>query len=64
MFLMTDEALTSLGKKVPDFIDYSSNNKLLNFDENLDNQLSKIFGLTKSEMSYIINTVNSIRKKH
>lgn len=64
MFLMTDEALTSLGKKVPDFIDYSSNNKLLNFDENLDNQLAKIFGLTKSEMLYIINMVNSIRKKH
>ena len=27
MFLMTDEALTSLGKKVPDFGDYRMNNK-------------------------------------
>lgn len=63
MFLMTDEALTSLGKKVPDFIDYSCQNKFLNFNDNLDNQLVKIFELTETERNYIISVVDSIRKK-
>lgn len=31
MFLMTDETLTSLDKKVPYIMDYSSENKLVDF---------------------------------
>lgn len=36
MFLMTDEALTSLGKRVPDILDYTSNNTLIDFNDNLN----------------------------
>ncbi len=52
-FLMTDEALTSLGKRVPDFIDYSSNNKLLDFSMDLNEQLYELFGLEASEQVYL-----------
>lgn len=35
-FLMTDEALTSLGKLVPDFLDYSSENAYIDFSKDID----------------------------
>jgi superfamily II DNA or RNA helicase len=53
MFLMTDEALTSLGKKVPDLIDYSNENKLIDFAKNIDEQLLKLTKITDSEFTYI-----------
>ena len=36
MFLMTDEALTSLGKKVLDIIDYTDNNGLVDFSKDVN----------------------------
>ena len=53
MFLMTDESLTSLGKRVPDLIDYSDKNSLIKFNNNIAEQLNALIGLTKDELTYI-----------
>ena len=62
-FLMTDEALSSLGKLVPDFLDYSCNNQLIDYNKPIDPQLFSIFAFNNSEMDYIKSRVDSIRKK-
>lgn len=59
MFLMTDEALTSLGKKVPDIMDYSDQNTLVDFKKDLNPQLYALVGLTSDEISYIESIVKS-----
>ena len=63
MFLMTDENLTSLGKKVPDILDYTNNNKFVDFSKDLDAQLFKLFELSNEEIKYIKSTIDEIRKK-
>lgn len=60
-FLMTDEALTSLAKRVPDILDYSDKQKLINFSIDIDVQLSKLIGLNDEEFLHIKNTVEQIR---
>lgn len=62
MFLMTDEALTSLGKHVPDLIEYSAANYLVDFSADLNGQLYQLIGLTKDEIQHIENTVKNLRK--
>ena len=57
-FLMSDEALTSLAKVVPDIGDYTNKNKLIDFGKNIDNQLMDLVGITKKEMAYIKNILN------
>ena len=59
MFLMTDEALTSLGKKVPDIMDYSDKNALIDFSKDLNAQLYALVGLTAEEISYIESVVKA-----
>ena len=61
MFLMTDEALTSLGKRVPDILDYSLSNKLIDFSKDLNKQLYELVGLTLDEIIYVENTMNNLR---
>ncbi|WP_033613652.1 Eco57I restriction-modification methylase domain-containing protein [Lactiplantibacillus fabifermentans] len=56
-FLMTDESLTSLAKKVPDLVDYTDSNKYLNYSLNIDNQLNKLFGITDQEQDYIVSQI-------
>lgn len=58
MFLMTDEALTSLGKRVPDILDYTSNNTLIDFNDNLNVQLFQLIGLTDEEIAYIKDIID------
>ena len=53
MFLMTDEALTSLGKKVPDIKDYTNNNKLVDFSKDLNKQLYELIGLSPEEIKFV-----------
>lgn len=60
MFLMTDEALSSLGKKVPDLMDYTAKNKLVDFSKDLDVQLKKLVGLTDEEFNYINGAVRPL----
>jgi len=57
-FLLTDEALTSLGKEVPDLLDYTSNNKYINFDYDVDSQLVDLLGLSSDQFKYIQDKVN------
>ena len=60
LFLMTDESLTSLAKKVPDFGDYTKANKFLDFTKDLNQQLYKLVGLKKSEIEYVEAKIKSI----
>lgn len=60
-FLLTDEALTSLGKEVPDFEDYSDDNNLIDFHQNIDTQLFQLFGLDDNEIVYIKQRVDNLR---
>ena len=57
MFLMTDESLTSLGKKVPDLMDYSANCQYIDFSDNLNAQLYDLIGLTRDEISFIESAI-------
>ena len=57
MYLMTDESLTSLGKKVPDIMDYSSASELIDFSKDLNKQLYKLVGLTEEEISYVESVI-------
>ena len=52
-FLMTDESLTSLAKQVPDIMDYSDNNRLIDFAGNIDSQLNKLFGIEEKSQEHI-----------
>lgn len=62
-FLMTDEALNSLGKQVPDLLDYTNKNKLIDFTKDLDLQLFNLVGLTKFEISYIKKLIDNNGKE-
>jgi hypothetical protein len=54
MYLMTDEQLTSLGKKVPDLLDYTKNNKFIDFSKkDIDSQLYQLFSLEEQDIKYI-----------
>ena len=52
-FLLTDEALTSLAKLVPDISDYKDDNGVLDFSANIDAQLYGLFSLTTDEVKFI-----------
>lgn len=62
-FLMTDEALSSLGKRVPDLSDYSSNSTLIDFQGDVDDQLRSLVGFDDDDMAYIHERVDGIRRK-
>lgn len=61
-FLMTDESLTSLGKRVPDIINYKADNELIDFSKDVDKQLYDLIKLDYEDRAYIENKVKSIRK--
>ena len=63
-FLLTDEALSSLGKLVPDIVNYSDKNNFLNFTENLDKQLFEIFDLSETEIEFIKNRIDNLRNSN
>lgn len=52
-FLLTDEALTSLAKQVPDIGNYKDNNGYINFSGDVNAQLYKLFGITIQEQKHI-----------
>ena len=53
LFLMTDESLTSLAKLVPDILDYSDNNKIIDFNKDVDSQLYEIFEIDDNNQRHI-----------
>lgn len=61
-FLLTDEALTSLAKQVPDIKDYSDGNAYLDFNQDLNEQLYNLFGIDESGKEYIRRTLASKSK--
>lgn len=52
-FLMTDESLTSLAKKVPDLLDYTDNNGLIDYNGDVNVQLYKLFDIDDAQQQYI-----------
>lgn len=60
-FLLTDEALTSLGKEVPDMGDYTADNPMIDFKKDIDVQLCQMFGISDEEFSYMRDRVTSLR---
>ena len=62
-FLMTDESLSSLGKYVPDLIDYSPENNIIDFEyDNIDKQLQQLMKISDFEMEYIKEYVDNFKK--
>lgn len=59
MFLMTDESLTSLGKKVPDILDYTDENDIIDFSKDVNKQLCDLAELTVEERTYIESVIKS-----
>ncbi len=51
-FLLTDEALTSLAKKVPDLLDYSDNSGI-DYDKDINAQLYRLFDINEAQQHYI-----------
>lgn len=60
-FLLTNEALTSLGKEVPDLQDYTGGNPHIDFKKDIDAQLCRMFGINDDEFAYMRNRVTSLR---
>lgn len=56
-FLLTDEALTSLGKLVPDLLDYSNDNGVIDYAGDVNEQLYTLFGIGDKLRSIISNTL-------
>lgn len=52
-FLMTDESLTSLAKRVPDIKDYSDDNGYIDFSKDINEQLYEMFDIDPEERRYI-----------
>lgn len=60
-FLLTDEALSSLAKWVPDILNYSDQNNFINFKKDVNEQLSKLIGIDREEFEYIKHRVQVVR---
>lgn len=56
-FLMTDESLTSLAKRVPDIVDYSNNNNYIDFSGNVNEQVYELFGITDVKQKEYIRSI-------
>jgi hypothetical protein len=58
---MSDEALSSVGLLVPDIMDYSNKNKILDFNKDVDKQFFDMIKLSDEEVLYIKDIVNNSR---
>jgi hypothetical protein len=55
---MTDEALTSLAKRVPDIMNYSDDNGIIDFNKDINSQLYSLFNIKDdNEKKYIENII-------
>ncbi len=52
-FLLTDEALTTLAYKVPDLIDYTDDNGIVDYSKDVNTQLCKLFHIDERDQQYI-----------
>ena len=60
LFLMTDEALTTLAKEVPWFEEWKTADGLLDFNDDVNKQLCTLFRLTKPESAYVTKTIRTL----
>jgi eco57I restriction endonuclease len=58
-FLLTDEALTSLGKLVPDLLDYTDQNGLIDYKSDVNEQLYRLFNISPELQAIIQQTLAS-----
>ena len=59
LFLLTNEALSSLGKRVVDMGSYDRN-EYIDFSKDIDSQLFKLFNLTNEEIMHGVSTIKDI----
>lgn len=52
-FLLTDESLTSLAKKVPDLLDYSDENGIIDYNKDVNAMLYRLFDINETSQQYI-----------
>lgn len=52
-FLLTDESLTSLAKKVPDLLDYTDANGIIDYNGDVNAQLYKLLGIDDRNQQHI-----------
>lgn len=52
-FLLTDESLTSLAKKVPDLLTYSDENGVIDYNNDINTQLYELFRIDKKNQQHI-----------
>ena len=57
-FLLTDEALTSLGKLVPDLLDYTDDNGIIDYTQDVNAQLYRLFGIDEPMQAIIKQTLS------
>ncbi len=62
-FLLTDESLTSLAKKVPDLLDYTNGNGLIDYSGNVNEQLYALFGIDEKNQQHIKEVLASKNTK-
>ena len=58
-FLLTDESLISLAKKVPDLLDYSDVNGIIDYSSDVNAQLYKLFGIDDRNQQHIQDVLGS-----
>ena len=52
-FLLTDESLTSLAKKVPDLLTYSDENGIIDYNNDINTLLYELFRIDKKNQQHI-----------
>lgn len=52
-FLLTDESLTSLAKKVPDLLDYSDENGIIDYNRDVNAMLYRLFDINETSQQYV-----------
>ena len=57
-FLLTDESLSSLAKMVPDLLDYSDDNGVIDYAGDVNAQLYDLFGIDSSMQRLIARTLD------
>ena len=62
-FLLTDESLTSLAKKVPDLLDYSDKNGIIDYNKDVSTQLYELFKINKKNQEHIHNVLLVLRNR-
>ncbi len=61
-FLLTDESLTSLAKKVPDIENYTDKNGFIDFSGDVNAQLYRLFGIDEQNQQHIKSVLKSKSK--